>query len=127
MSNAVNAVVSEIIQKWSTAFNRLDADALASLYADSAFFYGSKSLLYRGRDGVAAYFNALPRWTSPAVSLDVVAAPVGPDVINVAGTASFVVDEGAEPLSVKITWVLVREEGDWKIASHHVSSQTPLL
>jgi hypothetical protein len=54
-------------------------------------------------------------------------APVGADVINVAGTASFVVDEGAEPLSVKITWVLVRDEGDWKIASHHVSSQTPLL
>ena len=54
-------------------------------------------------------------------------ALVRPEVINVAGTASFVVDEGSEPLSVKITWVLVEEEGDWKIASHHVSSQTPLL
>jgi len=127
MSNAVDDVVSGIIQKWSAAFNRLDADTLASLYSNSAFFYGSKSLLYRGRDGVAAYFNALPRWSSPAVRFDVVTAPVGSDVINVAGTASFIVEEGAEPLSVKITWVLVQEEGDWKIASHHVSSQTPLL
>jgi len=127
MSNAVDQVVSEIIQKWSTAFNRLDADTLASLYSSSALFYGSKPLLYRGREGVAAYFNALPRWTSPAVRFDVVSALVRPEVINVAGTASFVVDEGSEPLSVKITWVLVEEEGDWKIASHHVSSQTPLL
>ena len=127
MSNAVDHVVSDIIQKWSIAFNRLDADTLASLYSNSAFFYGSKSQLYRGCDGVAAYFNALPRWTSPAVRFDVVTAPVSPDVINVAGTASFVVEAGAEPLTVKITWVLVQEEGDWKIASHHVSSQTPLL
>jgi uncharacterized protein (TIGR02246 family) len=127
MSSTVDDVISGIIQQWSTAFNRLDADTLASLYASSAFFYGSRSLLYRGREGVAAYFNALPRWSSPTVGFDVVTAPVSPDVINVAGTAAFIVDEGAEPLSVKITWVVVREEGDWKIASHHVSSQTPLL
>jgi len=127
MRNAPDDVVSGIIQTWSTAFNRLDAETLASLYSTSAFFYGSKSLLYRGREGVAAYFSGLPRWTSPVVRFDVVAAPVGPDVINVAGTASFVVDAATAPLVVKITWVLVQEEGGWKIASHHVSSQTPLL
>jgi hypothetical protein len=54
-------------------------------------------------------------------------APVGPDLINVAGTASFAVGEGAAPLSVKLTWVIVREAGDWKIASHHVSSKVPLI
>ena len=37
------------------------------------------------------------------------------------------VDEGAPPLSVKITWVIAREDGDWKIVSHHVSSQAPLI
>lgn len=54
-------------------------------------------------------------------------AQVSPDVINVAGTASFVVDADGEPLLVKITWVIVQEGGEWKIASHHVSSRTPLL
>ena len=49
------------------------------------------------------------------------------DVINVAGTASFVVEEDAEPLKVKITWVIIREGGEWKIVSHHVSSKTPLI
>ena len=42
-----------------------------------------------------------------------------------AGTANFSVDDVA--LTVKITWVIVREDGDWKIVSHHVSSRAPLI
>jgi hypothetical protein len=58
---------------------------------------------------------------------DVRTAQVGSDLINFAGTASFFIDEGAPPLSVKITWVIAREDGDWKIVSHHVSSKAPLI
>ena len=128
MRDMADDMVSGIIEKWSAAFNQLDADALASLYSKNAFFYGSNPRLYRGNEGVAAYFNALPRWSSPTVQFtDVVIAPVGSDVINVAGTASFDVGERDSTLSVKLTWVIVREEGDWKIASHHVSSKVALL
>lgn len=128
MRSVADDAVSGIIEKWSAAFNKLDAEALTSLYSRHAFFFGSKSSLYRGNAGVAAYFNALPRWSSPAVQFtDLTTAQVNPDLINFAGTASFVVGEGAPPLSVKITWVIAREDGDWKIVSHHVSSQTPLL
>ena len=128
MPTAVDEIASAIIGKWSAAFNRLDAAALASLYSKNVFFFGSKSQLYRGREGVAAYFNALPRWASPTVQFtERATAQVNPDLINFAAIATFVVEEGATPLSVKITWVIAREDGDWKIASHHVSSQTPLL
>lgn len=128
MPAAVDETVSGIIGKWSTAFNRLDAATLASLYSKRVFFFGSKSQLYRGHEGVAAYFNALPRWGSPTVQFtDRTTAQVNPDLINFAAIATFVVEEGAAPLSVKITWVITREDGDWKIASHHVSSRTPLL
>jgi uncharacterized protein (TIGR02246 family) len=126
--SATDQTVSPIMEKWAAAFNKLDAGALASLYSKNAFFFGSKPTLYRGNDGVAAYFNALPRWSSPTVQFtDVSTASAGSDVINVAGTASFVIDNDAEPLSVKITWVIVREDGGWKIVSHHVSSKTPLI
>ena len=128
MRSAADDTVSAIIAKWSAGFSRLDADALASLYSDSAFFFGSNPSLYRGRDGVAAYFNALPKWNSRAVEFtDVSAAQVASDLINMAATASFDVDNGATTLSVKITWVIAREDGDWKIVSHHVSSQAPLI
>jgi uncharacterized protein (TIGR02246 family) len=128
MRSLAGDTVSGIIEKWSTAFEKLDAEALASLYSKNAFFFGSNPTLYRGNEGVAAYFNALPRWSSPTVQFtDVRTAPVGADLINFAGTASFVVSESAPPLSVKITWVVAREDGDWKIVSHHVSSKTPLI
>ena len=128
MGSATDDTVSAIMGIWVAAFNKLDADALASLYSRNAFFFGSNPKLYRGNDGVAAYFNGLPRWNSPTVLFtDVSTTQAGSDVINVAGTVSFVVDGDAEPLSVKITWVIVREDSDWKIVSHHVSSKTPLI
>jgi uncharacterized protein (TIGR02246 family) len=128
MRSAADDTVSGIIERWSAAFEKLDAEALASIYSKNAFFFGSNPTLYRGNEGVAAYFNALPRWSSPTVQFtDVMTALISSDVINVAGTASFVVSEGTQPLSVKLTWVIAREDGSWKIISHHVSSMTPLL
>ena len=128
MNSMTDDTVSGIMGRWAAAFERLDAKTLASLYSKNAFFFGSNPSLYRGQDGVAAYFAGLPRWASPTVQFtDVKTAPAGPDVINVAGTATFLVEERAEPLSVKISWVIVREDGDWKIVNHHVSSKTPLI
>jgi uncharacterized protein (TIGR02246 family) len=128
MRDVADDTVSSIIRKWSAAFGKLDAEALASLYSRNAFFFGSKSSLYRGHDGVAAYFKALPRWSSPTVEFtDRATAQVSSDLINFAAMASFVVSDDTPPLSVKISWVIAREDGDWKIVSHHVSSRTPLL
>ena len=126
--STTDEIVSAIMGRWAAAFSKLDAKALASLYARNAFFFGSNPNLYRGNDGVQAYFEGLPRWSSPSVQFtDVKTAQAASELINVAGTASFTVEKGAEPLVVKITWVIVREDGDWKIVSHHVSSKMPLI
>jgi uncharacterized protein (TIGR02246 family) len=128
MPSVTDDTVAAIMKKWAAAFSKLDAAALASLYSKNAFFFGSNPNLYRGRDGVAAYFNGLPRWAAPSVQFsDVKTEAAGYDVINVAGTASFLVERGAEPLTVKLSWVIIREDFDWKIVSHHVSSKTPLI
>ena len=126
--SATDDIVSGIMAKWADNFSKFDADAQASLYSKNALFFGSKPTLYRGQDGVASYFNGLQKWRSRDVQFtDVVVVPAGDDVINVAGIANFVIDEGATNLSVKITWVIVREDGDWKIVSHHVSSRGALI
>ena len=126
--SATDDIVSGIMTKWATNFAAFDADGQASLYSKNALFFGSKPTLYRGRDGVAAYFNGLAKWRSREVQFtDVIVVPAGDDVINVAGIANFVIDEGVTNLSVKITWVIVREDGDWKIVSHHVSSRGALI
>jgi ketosteroid isomerase-like protein len=126
MASAADEIASGIMAQWAAAFAKLDADALSSLYSMHALFYGSNPALYRGRDGVKRYFGGLPRWQSQSVKFtDVVTEAVGADVVSMAGTANFAFDK--DTLTVKITWVIVREDGGWKILSHHVSSKAPLL
>jgi ketosteroid isomerase-like protein len=126
MPGEANQIVSDIQAKWAAAFSKLDAAALSALYSRHALFFGSNPTLYRGRDGVKAYFKGLPRWKAQSVKFtDIVAEAAGADVVSTAGTANFVFDR--DNLSVKITWVIVREDGGWKIASHHVSSKAPLI
>ena len=55
---ATDDIVSTIMGRWATAFGKLDGSALASLYSRNAFFFGSNPKLYRGNDGVQAYFEA---------------------------------------------------------------------
>jgi ketosteroid isomerase-like protein len=119
-------IASAVMAKWAAGFSRVDADALSQLYSRHALFFGSNPKLYRGRDGVASYFRALPKWNSSSVRFtDVVAEQVNADLVGVAATANFAFDD--DTLSVKITWVIAREDGDWKIVSHHVSSKAPLI
>ena len=126
MASASDEIAAGIIARWSAAFARLDAAALSSLYSKHALFYGSNPALYRGRDGVKSYFTGLPHWNSRSVGFtDVSTEAAGADLVNMAGTANFSVDGAG--LTVKITWVIIREDGDWKIVSHHVSSRAPLL
>lgn len=127
MPSAADDIASDIMSRWADTFSQFDPEAQASLYSKHALFFGSNPTLYRGRDGVKAYFEALPKWDSRAVRFtDVSTAQVNPELINFAAIAWFDVD-GAPRLSVKITWVMAREDGDWKIVSHHVSPKAPLI
>jgi uncharacterized protein (TIGR02246 family) len=122
---AENAV-SVVLAKWGEAFNKMDADALAALYSEKTLLYGSTPPLYKGREGVKTYLNSLPRWKGPKAEFsDLNAVAIGSDVINVAGTAAFTVAENAPPAVFRLTQVLIREDGDWKIVSHHVSRVSP--
>jgi uncharacterized protein (TIGR02246 family) len=128
MPSETDDIASDIIARWSAGFGKLDADALAALYSRSAFFFGSNPTLYSGRDGVKAYFDGLPRWAAPRVQFSEVRTErVNPDLVNMAAIASFFLDGDVPSLAVKITWVIAREDGDWKIACHHVSSLVPLI
>ena len=121
-------IVDDVIARWSAAFNRLDAGALSALYSEKALFYGSVPTLFRGREGVAAYFNGLPRYASPTVAFsDIVVTAINADVVNMAARATFTPDPALPLLHVKITWIIVKEADGWHIVSHHVSPVEPLL
>src|ERR1043165_7246804 len=128
MSSEADNIVSAIIAKWCAGFATLDAAALSRLYAKNAFFFGSNPKLYRGRDGVADYFNGLPRWRKPSATFSEVSAALsGPDLINMGATITFALAGERPDLVVKMSWVIVREDGDWKIVNHHASAKAPLI
>ncbi|RQH16307.1 SgcJ/EcaC family oxidoreductase [Bradyrhizobium sp. RP6] len=128
MSTEADAIVSAVIAKWCAGFAKLDAAALSSLYAKDAFFFGSNPKLYRGRGGVADYFNGLPRWREPSATFsEVNAVQASPDLINMAAIIAFDLAGERPDLVVKMSWVLIREDGEWKIVNHHASSQAPLI
>jgi len=128
MSNEADTIVSAIIAKWCAGFATLDAAALSSLYANNAFFFGSNPKLYRGRDGVADYFNGLPRWRKPSAAFsEVRAAQAAPDLINMGATITFDLAGERPEFVVKMSWVIIREDGDWKIVNHHASAKAPLI
>lgn len=58
---------------------------------------------------------------------EVRAAYAGSDLINMAGNVSFDLAGERPDFSVKMSWVIIREDGDWKIVNHHASSKEPLI
>ena len=116
--------------KWSAAFGKLDADALAvALFEQRVLLRLEPDALSRpGRRGRLFQRPAALAFADASEFTDVSDAQQverRPDQLCRHG--EFLLDDDAAPLSVKITWVIVREDGDWKIVSHHVSSRAPLI
>ena len=119
-------VISAALQKWSDAFAKKDWDAMSNLYSKDALFFGSTPPLYRGLDGVKAYFNALPPMVGATVAFkDLAIVPIGSSLINIAGIATFTVPGAPAPFVFRITQSYVNEGGAWKIVSHHASRVEP--
>jgi uncharacterized protein (TIGR02246 family) len=119
------AAAKAVQAAWSDAFEKRDIDRLVALYAPDATFWGSTNDLHTDADGVRSYFADL----SPTYKRSRYEAPhvlrLAPDVLAASGYVVFVreVDGKDVQLPYRMTHVLVRREGAWKIAIHHASPQ----
>jgi uncharacterized protein (TIGR02246 family) len=108
-----------LVAQWTSAFNDRDLDRHVALYTEDATLFGSTDALKVGRDAIRRYFAAL----GPGVRVKSYPAPriaeLGPDAAATAGFVDFA--DGETPSPYRMTWVLVRRGGDWKIAQHHGS------
>ena len=108
-----------LLKKWIEAFNEHDLDKHMELYTEDALLFGSVDVLQNGRNAVRGYFAAV----GPSVQVKSYPMPVVKMISeNVAVTAGFVdfADEsGVTPF--RMTWTLVRENGNWHISQHHGS------
>ena len=124
MEDALMKAVMEVQAAWVAAFERHDADALAALYTAQTAFYGSTAALHTDRAGVRSYFAALPPSFQRASYGRPHLVPLGPDAVSASGLVEFEVETAGQPRQrhpYRMTHILVRTGGAWKIATHHAS------
>jgi uncharacterized protein (TIGR02246 family) len=106
-------------KRWVEVFNSHDLDAHAALYTEDAMLFGSVPELMIGRDAIKTYFGG----RGPKVH---VAHYPFPHIVmisdSVAATAAHVdFADGDIPMPYRVTWMLVKHQGEWRIAQHHGS------
>ncbi len=107
---------------WIAAFDSHDLDRHMALYTEDATLFGSVDTLQVGRDAIRLYFDG----RGPAMRVKSYPLPdvreIAPDVAVTAGHVDFA--DGDAPSPYRMTWVLVRRDGNWKITQHHGSPRT---
>ncbi len=116
-------IVADVQRQWATDFGNLDADALASHYADDATLFGSKPILYVGREQITGYFRTMPSGLKGVRFDDQRVSQLGEGIIATSGFATFFRDVKGTvtEFPYRITWVLVEGKHGWKITTHHFS------
>ena len=111
--------VESLLARWIEAFNAHDLDRHMALYTEDAMLFGSVDELQDGRPAIRAYFGNRP----PGVRVKSYPMPaqceISKDAVATAGHVDFV--NGDEPMPYRLTWLLVRRDGNWRIAQHHGS------
>ena len=104
---------------WVEVFNSHDLDAHAALYTEDATLFGSVPDLIIGRAAIRNYFAGrgpnvhVARYPFPRVVM------ISDTVAATAAHVDFA--DGDTPMPYRVTWMLVKREGEWTIAQHHGS------
>ncbi len=120
-------VAVDVQKAWKQAFEAREFDKLAALYADNTAFYGSTRTFYSTPAGVREYFRVLP----PNFVRSDYEVPhivrLGDNAMAATGEVMFYTEDDGKLTErpFRMTHVLVRENGQWKIATHHASPRPP--
>lgn len=123
MENIISGTptIEALIAQWIDAFNAHDLDRHAALYTEDALLFGSVDELQIGRNAIHGYFGGRGPFVRVKSYLPPVVRMVSQDVAATASHVDFA--DGDQPMPYRVTWVVVRRDGNWKIAQHHGSSR----
>ena len=114
-----DSIISELLQKWVAAIKSGDPKQVTNLYHDDAILLGTFSNKARvGHDLILEYFENLLK--SP---VDVEIVSEHPHVLELAvvnsGLYNFVTN--GKTINARFSFVYEKDDGEWKILSHHSS------
>jgi uncharacterized protein (TIGR02246 family) len=120
-TDAEQAVV-EVLSALTVAWNDHDATEYARLFAPDATYVTRSGVLWRGRPAIEeghaeAFVGPLADATVTLVPTDVIV--VAPAVVVVHAAISL--RAGEEPLKALTTFVLVENQGEWRIQTAHTT------
>jgi uncharacterized protein (TIGR02246 family) len=111
--------IEHLVSEWIEAFNAHDLDRHMALYTADAMLFGAVDELQDGREAVRTYFGnrgphvRVAQYPPPQVRM------IGEGMAVTAGHVDFA--DGDTPVPYRLSWALVRQDGNWKIAQHHGS------
>jgi uncharacterized protein (TIGR02246 family) len=111
--------IETLLAAWIEAFNTRDLETHACLYTEDATLFGSRPTLSIGRGAIRDYFATLGHGVQVKRFDDPHIVELGADVAASAALVDFA--DGDTPSPYRMTWMLVRRDGDWLIAQHHGS------
>jgi len=119
--------VAAALDRWASAFNANDVDALMRLYTPDAVFVGTTgSTLIEGNDGIRKYFSRLEK-SGDKVAIGIRKVVVLDDnVAYVTGFNEFTASRNGETRKspTGFTMVLVKRGNEWLIAHQHSSRRS---
>lgn len=118
---AATPTIDSLIACWIDAFNAHDLDRHMDLYTPDAMLFGSVDVLQDGRAAIRTYFANRPAGTCVISYPPPRVREVSADVAVTSGHVVF--GDGANPMPYRLSWTVVKRDGDWKIAQHHGSPQ----
>lgn len=111
--------IEALHEQWIAAFNAHDLDAHMALYLEEATLFGAVDELQVGRTAIRSYFSG----RGPGVRVKSYPTPhvmmIAPGVAATAAHVDFA--DGDTPMPYRVTWMLVKRDGNWRIAQHHGS------
>jgi uncharacterized protein (TIGR02246 family) len=117
----------EVVERWSSAFTQSDVDTVMSLFAHDAMFLGTSSKnIVTSTEGIRQYFeNSLvgnKRYISELSNSVIDELSDDVVVITSLNKISIIENHRTDIASGRLSIVLRKNEGTWKIAHFHRSA-----
>jgi len=113
-----------VVERWSAAFSSNEPEAIAKIYTSDAILLGTVSpIMSEGTNAIVKYFTPTKGTGNKNKLGDRRTIVLGDNAVVVTGFYEFTRMQEGKPVPgpARFTMLLVKRDGEWRIAHHHSS------